>query len=58
MTPDKCQHSNCDKDGERYHQNTKYVNEELNWVTLCPEHREENDKYWSDMWAMYYSECM
>jgi len=54
----KCQHPNCELEGTRYRQNTAYVDEELNWVTLCPEHTEENDKYWSDMWSMYYSGCM
>jgi len=55
---EKCIHPHCDKDGERYRQNTAYVNEESNWVVLCPEHIEENEAYWADMWAEYYSGCM
>lgn len=42
----------------RYHQNTRYVEEESNWVTLCPDCRKENDEYWNDMWADYYRGCL
>lgn len=42
----------------RYRQNTKYAEEEHNWVTLCPPCKEENDAYWEDMWADYYSSCL
>jgi protein-arginine kinase activator protein McsA len=53
----KCQ--NCEReDAVRYHQNTKFVDEERNWVTLCPPCAEENDEYWADMWSQYYQGCM
>jgi hypothetical protein len=37
-----------------YHQNTQYVDEASNWVTLCDPCRKENDEYWEAMWAEYY----
>lgn len=43
---------------ERFHMNTRYEEEELNYATLCPECREECEKYWATMWADYYRECM
>ena len=39
----------------RYHQGTKYVDDDSNWATLCPECRTENDEYWAEMWDRYYS---
>jgi len=39
-------------------QNTAYVDDELNWKTLCPECQEENDKHWKDMWLQYYYDCL
>lgn len=44
--------------GERYRQNTQYVEEELNFVTLCPKCRKENDEYWASMWDDYYSQVL
>lgn len=35
---------------ERRRQNTKYVNEEDNYKTLCEKHYEENEEHWADMW--------
>jgi hypothetical protein len=55
----KCEHPNCEReDAVRYRQNTKFVDEERNWVTLCPLHEEENDEYWTDMWSQYYQGCL
>lgn len=55
----KCQVPGCAReDAVRYRQNTKFVDEERNWATLCPPHAEENDAYWSDLWSQYYSDCM
>lgn len=51
----KCQRCGETKDAVRYHQYTSYADEESNWVTLCPPCREENDKYWRDMWDEYYA---
>ncbi len=42
----------------RYHQPTQYVEEERNWVRLCPDCRKENDEYWYDMWAEHYRETL
>lgn len=50
----RCQHCGC-WGAERYRQNTCYVDEEHNWVTLCPPCQEANDEYWADMWSDYYS---
>lgn len=47
----------CRKRGaERYRQRTSYTREEANWKTLCPECRAENDAYWDERWAEYYSD--
>lgn len=35
-------------------QNTQYVDDQYNWVTLCPQCMEANDEYWADMWKVYY----
>jgi hypothetical protein len=55
----KCQYPNCEReDAVRYRQNTQFVDEESNWVTLCPPHVEDNEEYWADMWSQYYQGCM
>ena len=49
----------CDSlNATRYRQRTAYVNEELNWVTLCPSCREVNNAYWNERWSEYYTDCM
>ncbi len=49
----------CDRrDGSHYHQNTQYEQEVLNWVTLCPKCREENDEHWRGMWADYWGSVL
>lgn len=59
MSEEKVWCDRCDKEGaEKYRQDTKYVDEERNWVTLCPECREENDEYWVGMWSDYYASCL
>lgn len=45
-------------DATRTRQNTKYVEEESNWNTLCEECQKETDEYWADMWSDYYSGCL
>jgi len=53
----RCQH--CGRFGALTHyQNTAYVNDENNIVTLCPRCKELNDEYWRDMWADYHSGCL
>lgn len=47
----------CEGEGAtRYRQNTQYIEEERNWVTLCPECRKENDEHWADMWSDFWSD--
>lgn len=36
-------------------QNTKYANDESNWVTFCPECAAANAEYWDERWAEFYS---
>ena len=43
---------------ETYRQNTEYVEEARNFFTGCRECREENDMFWAEMWAQYYSSVM
>lgn len=54
-----CEHCGTES-GEvvRHRQNTQYVNQEMNFVTLCPECKAENDEYWEERWAEYHSSCM
>jgi hypothetical protein len=45
----KCER--CDSiNAWRHRQNTNYVDEEANFVTLCQECKDENDEYWQEMW--------
>jgi len=39
-------------------QRTHYEDDSLNWFTGCKACKEENDDYWDDMWAEYYSDLM
>ena len=48
----------CDKLGKWRRQNTRYANDELNWVMMCDTCAEENSKYWHEMWIDYYSMVM
>ena len=49
----------CDSvNAKRRRQNTQYVDDAQNWVTLCDKCMELNNEYWKDMWADYYSNCM
>lgn len=41
----------------RRRQNTSYVDEERNWVTLCPTCMAANAEYWEQVWAELYSGC-
>ena len=52
-----CQH--CKKEGaEKRRQNTAYVDDKLNFATLCDDCQEEANKYWAEQWAEYYKGCM
>jgi hypothetical protein len=49
----------CDRnDAWREHMNTRYVNEESNYATLCSDCWKECNAHWKEMWADYYSGCM
>jgi hypothetical protein len=54
----------CEKCGEfsrkvkRRHQNTRYVDDESNYVTVCDQCFEEIEEYWKERWAEYYSGCL
>jgi hypothetical protein len=49
----------CENDtAVRRRQNTAYVEDERNWVTLCPECMAANDAHWKDMWDDYYAGCL
>lgn len=39
----------------RQRQNTAYVDDEHNWIVMCPECAEANAEYWEDMWRDYYA---
>ena len=45
----------CQRLGKRRRQNTAYNDEESNWVHLCDQCFEQNEKYWGEMWSEYYS---
>jgi hypothetical protein len=48
----------CRKFGAgKYRQNTCYVDDERNFVTLCPSCEVENDEYWEWMWENYRLQC-
>lgn len=49
----------CGKEGaERRRQRTAYVDDALNWATLCPECQDEAEEYWREQWNDYYNNCM
>ena len=43
---------------KRRRQNTQYADEERNWVVMCNECFAENEKYWSQEWADFWSNCL
>lgn len=52
----------CDRCGdcgaERQRRNTAYINDEYNFVTLCPDCMEIEREYWEERWEEYYHGCM
>lgn len=40
---------------ERRPQNTLYVDESMNWFIGCLACHEDNEAYWAERWAEYYS---
>ena len=46
----------CDsRNATKHRQNTSYVDDEFNFVTLCPICKEDNDEYWQERWDEYNS---
>lgn len=45
----------CGKEATRSRQSTAYVDDELNYDTLCEECQEIADEYWEYKWKEYYS---
>ena len=59
VTGVKCEGYKCrSMNATTYRQRTFYVDEKLNWATLCPKCRIQNDEYWNERWAEYYAGCM
>jgi hypothetical protein len=49
----------CDsEEATRRRQDTRYVDDERNFVTLCDRCFEECEKHWAEMWEEYYAGCM
>ena len=53
----KCQGFNgkCDQAGKRRRQNTRYEEDDRNYVIMCDECFVENEKYWDYRWKELYS---
>lgn len=39
------------RNATRQRQDTKYVDDDQNWVTLCPCCMKANAEHWADVWA-------
>lgn len=49
----------CDSlKAKRRHKGTAYIDDELNYVTICDSCYEKEREYWDDMWREYYAGCM
>ena len=46
------------KNATQQRQNTAFVNDERNFVILCPDCMKKNIAYWNEQWAEYYEGCM
>lgn len=51
----RCDFTGCPMPGDRRRQMTAYHNDESNWNTLCFEHQQEADAYWTERWQDYYN---
>ena len=51
---ERCKSNNASKNRQR----TAYVDDSKNFATLCPTCQVEEDEYWDERWAEYYSGCM
>ena len=43
-------------DATLHRQNTAYVEDSMNWVTLCPDCAKENHAFWEEQWREYWSD--
>lgn len=43
----------CLKRGYLFRQNTAYLNEDSNWVYVCPDCIKEINSYWDERWLEY-----
>ena len=46
------------KQAKRRRQNTQYVDDKQNWVTLCDDCFKECEEHWRAMWDEYYRGVM
>lgn len=53
----KCQVCNNER-AHRRRQRTSYVDDEMNFATLCDKCQDEADEYWNGQWDEYYSSVM
>lgn len=52
-------HGPCDRqDAVRYRMRTAYVNDESNYVNLCPSCQVKCDEHWDEMWAELEADIM
>ncbi len=61
MTGVQCQgwEGPCESmDATRQRQRTSYIDDSMNWVTLCPDCMKLNQAHWDDMWAELYGDCL
>lgn len=42
----------------RRRQNTRYCNDNENWFISCRPCFQENEEYWAERWADYYSDLL
>lgn len=45
----------CPNEGVTRRQNTAYVDNKMNWVTMCDDCFKFNEEHWDEMWTEYYS---
>jgi hypothetical protein len=48
----------CFNDAINRRQNTAYKDDAMNWVTMCDECAEHNEKMWDAQWREYRSGCL
>ena len=48
----------CYNKATKRRQNTAYVDDKMNWVTMCDECAKDNDDRLDEQWREYYAGCM